>query len=322
MVSTRLRSTTSKNMATQTEQPRRHAAVQVPGCRECLSLSVLLESRSDSACVRCDQLDDLLSLVAELKEEVERLRSIRECEREIDWWSSTLTPTNQQELIEAPGKVCDPSPSRDQAERGDLRDEGVWKQVPAQGGKKTLSRPPSPSMVPLHNRFGALELLNEDTEEESESNNEEAQGPPRPSHSRKGIKTSSKRNPRRVIVVGDSMLRGAEGPICRPDPHHREVCCLPGARVKDITRRLPSLVKPKDYYPLLVFQVGSDDVTRRSIKSMKRDFKALGKMIKGSGAQVVFSSIPPVGGMDEDEHRRAQQINSWLQDWCHCQGFG
>ena len=38
----------------------------------------------------CDQVNDLLSLVAELKEEVERLRSIRECEREIDWWSRTL----------------------------------------------------------------------------------------------------------------------------------------------------------------------------------------------------------------------------------------
>ena len=33
---------------------------------------------------------DLLSLVAELKEEVERLRSIQECEREINWWSGTL----------------------------------------------------------------------------------------------------------------------------------------------------------------------------------------------------------------------------------------
>lgn len=32
-------------------------------------------------------MNDLLSLVADLKEEVERLRSIRQCEREIDWWS-------------------------------------------------------------------------------------------------------------------------------------------------------------------------------------------------------------------------------------------
>ena len=42
----------------------------------------------DSTCVRCNQLNDLLSLVADLKEEVERLMSIRECEREIGGTSS------------------------------------------------------------------------------------------------------------------------------------------------------------------------------------------------------------------------------------------
>ena len=92
MVSTWVKTTTRKNVVTQMELPRKHAAVQVPGCKECLSLSVLLEGSSDSTCVRCNQLDDLLSLVVELKEEVERLRSIRECEREIDWWSNTLAP--------------------------------------------------------------------------------------------------------------------------------------------------------------------------------------------------------------------------------------
>ena len=39
----------------------------------------------DSTCVRCNQLNDLLSLVVDLKVEAERLRSIKECEREIDW---------------------------------------------------------------------------------------------------------------------------------------------------------------------------------------------------------------------------------------------
>ena len=41
-------------------------------------------------CVRCEQVDDLVCLMAELKEEVERLRDIRECEWEIDWWSDSL----------------------------------------------------------------------------------------------------------------------------------------------------------------------------------------------------------------------------------------
>ena len=74
--------------------------------------------------MRCDQLDDLLSLVAELKEEVERLRSIRECKRQIDWWSSTSAPLKQQEQMEAPEEAGDPSSSCYQAEAGDLRDGG------------------------------------------------------------------------------------------------------------------------------------------------------------------------------------------------------
>lgn len=35
--------------------------------------------------------------------------------------------------------------------------------------------------------------------------------------------TSSTRKKRRVLVVGDSLVKGMEGPICRVDPHHREV---------------------------------------------------------------------------------------------------
>ena len=41
------------------------------------------EGGRDSTCVRCEQVDELLSLVVELKEEVQRLRTIRECE--INW---------------------------------------------------------------------------------------------------------------------------------------------------------------------------------------------------------------------------------------------
>ena len=54
---------------------------------------------------------------------------------------------------------------------------------------------------------------------------------------------------RNVIIGG--LLRGTEGPICRSDPSHREVCCLPGARVRDVARNITCLVKPSDYYPLL-----------------------------------------------------------------------
>ena len=41
------------------------------------------------------------------------------------------------------------------------------------------------------------------------------------------LETASVREGRRGIVVGDSLLWGMEGSICRPDPTCMEVCCLP-----------------------------------------------------------------------------------------------
>lgn len=51
-----------------------HAAVQVSSCSECLSLP---EGSEDNICSRCEQGNDLLSLVAQLEEVVERPRGIR-----------------------------------------------------------------------------------------------------------------------------------------------------------------------------------------------------------------------------------------------------
>ena len=72
-------------METQTESMNVHAAAQVSDCGECLALSLLQDSSQDTTCVRCEQVEDLFSPVVELKEEVERLRSIRECKKGIDW---------------------------------------------------------------------------------------------------------------------------------------------------------------------------------------------------------------------------------------------
>lgn len=130
------------------------------------------------------------------------------------------------------------------------------------------------------------------------------------------LRTASTRTERRVIVVGDSLLRGTEGPICRPDPTCREVCCLPGARVRDIARKLPNLVRPSDYYPLLIVQAGSDDTEERSLKTIKWDFRGLGWLLDGVGVQVVFLSIPMVAGRGTERTQKAHLINTWLRGWC------
>jgi len=236
MVSLCGKTVTRRSVGTQTEVPRKHTAVQVSGCRRCLSLVLVPEGSRDNGCVRCEQVNDLLSLVAELKEEVERLRSIRECERKIDWWSCTLPSLRPRQWEAAPQEAEDPLPSCHQAERGDLRYSGEWKWVSARGGKRVPSQPPSPAQLSLSNRYGALEC-------EGPANEDAGEGPsrglPKTSWSASHITTASAKKKRRIIVTGDSPLRGTEGPICQPDPSHREVCCLPGARVRDVVKKLP-----------------------------------------------------------------------------------
>lgn len=73
----------------------------ISGC-ECQSLVLAVQGSRDNSCIRCDQVNDLLSLVADLKEEVGRLRSVREREREIDWWSPSLAALRLRQPAEAP----------------------------------------------------------------------------------------------------------------------------------------------------------------------------------------------------------------------------
>ena len=49
---------------------------------------------------------------------------------------------------------------------------------------------------------------------------------------------------------------------------------------------------------------------------------SLGKILKGLGVEVVFSSVLPVGDWDMGRRRRTDQLNEWLCGWCHTEGYG
>jgi len=55
-------------------------------------------------------------------------------------------------------------------------------------------------------------------------------------------------------------------------------------------------------------QVGGDKITEGSPKAIKRDFRALGRLVEGSGAQVAFSSIPSVAGKNTERDRKTHLI--------------
>jgi len=69
-------------------------------------------------------------------------------------------------------------------------------------------------------------------------------------------------------------------------------------------------------------QVGGDEITERSPKAIKGDFRALGQLAEGSGAQEVFSSIPSVAANSTERDKKTHLINRWLRDWCCRWNFG
>ncbi|KAK4805287.1 hypothetical protein QYF61_004852 [Mycteria americana] len=94
--------------------------------------------------------------------------------------------------------------------------------------------------VQLGEPYEALEVEGQSVEDGDDSLST-PEVSPRAEERTSRLTTTSTRKRRRVIVVGDSFLKGTEGPICRTDPPLREVCCLPRACVKDVTRVLPTL---------------------------------------------------------------------------------
>ena len=110
-----------------------------------------------------------------------------------------------------------------------------------------------------------------------------------------------------MIVTGN--LRGTDSPICWPDSTLREVYCLPGVLVRDTSRKPSSLIHPSGYYPLLIVQVSSDEVTERRLRNNKRDFRTLGWLVDRAGIQVVFSSVPSVVVRVTERTRKTHFIN-------------
>ena len=124
----------------------------------------------------------------ELWEEVNRLRSIREDEREID---RIFSETQQLEEPQTPSVL------QKQAVSGE--GEG-WKLVTSGTKRKA---PVPPKGLQLQNRFTALKV-----EEDPHVPTSKGPGPPNP----KPCKTTRKKQ--RIIVMGQSLLRGTEAPIC------------------------------------------------------------------------------------------------------------
>lgn len=140
---------TGNNTTTQTDLPRKHAAIQVSKCRVCLCFLLVSDDSSEYTCGRYAQVEEPVSLVLKLQEKVGRLKSIRVSEGLVQPYSTVLK-TDTSASYNTRSKC--PLHSHQQAAGGKLRDREEWKQVLALGGMQIPFLPNSPSQVPSHNR--------------------------------------------------------------------------------------------------------------------------------------------------------------------------
>lgn len=83
-----------------------------------------------------------------------------------------------------------------------------------------------------------------------------------------------------------------------------QLCAIFTQEVRDVSRKLPSLIQLFDNYPLLIVQASNSEAAERSLRSIKRDFRALGQLVDRVGIQFIFSSVPSMAGRNTKRSRK------------------
>uniref|UniRef100_A0A8C3H8J2 SGNH hydrolase-type esterase domain-containing protein n=1 Tax=Chrysemys picta bellii TaxID=8478 RepID=A0A8C3H8J2_CHRPI len=252
---------------------------------------------------RCLLVESLRQQVGELQEEVARLRSIRIHEQFLD---SVHVETAE---VAVPVHRTADTPLVEEMAQG-----GCW-QLVTSGSRQCSTPAPNPPAMVIGNHYALL-----DTGDKESPPTVKEEKPHTPKAGRSVATTANRKC--WVVVVGAPLLRGTEVPVCRPDISSREVCCLPGACIQNVTEALSRIIQPSDYYPMLLIHVGTNDTVRSDTERIKSDYRALEVRVKEFVAQMVFSSILPVKGRGPGRDRCVMEVNAWLRRWCCQEGFG
>ncbi|XP_075208143.1 uncharacterized protein LOC142313042 [Anomaloglossus baeobatrachus] len=283
---------TIKNM----EEARSHLVC----CISCNMFTDLPVEQPNFTCQKCKLVSLLEEKLQSLEERISTLKTIKEGEEFLDRAEVSLQNTEREEICSAP------------------EEPEEWKHVTQRSRRSGRQLAP----IPLRNQYQALPDEKDDPPHQDKTllTKNILESTQSPLGWRK--KNVVEKKKRRVVVMGDSLLRGTEAAICRPDMTSREMCCLPGAKIKDVSDRISELLRPTDDYPFLLIHVGTNDTARNELETICSDFEDLGKKVKELGAQVVFSSILPADGNGTRRWNKILQVNNWLRRWCRQQRFG
>ena len=112
----------------------------------------------------------------------------------------------------------------------------------------------TPAAIPLNNKFTILETLGED-DRPGVSHGDRASGTESDS-----VMQNGGTEKRRAVVIGDSIVRGADRRFCGREKDTHMICCLPGARVRDVSDQVHDILVREGKQPEVVIDVGANNI--------------------------------------------------------------
>uniref|UniRef100_A0A3B3SWT8 SGNH hydrolase-type esterase domain-containing protein n=1 Tax=Paramormyrops kingsleyae TaxID=1676925 RepID=A0A3B3SWT8_9TELE len=126
---------------------------------------------------------------------------------------------------------------------------------------------------------------------------------------------------RKVVVVGDSVIRGVDSYVCTRDRGSRMVSCLPGAQVGDLLNRVDRLLAPPGVDPVVVVHVGTNDIGKGRKAVLQDKFIEVTDKLRSRTSMVVFSGILPVPCASQAKLAEIRGLNAWLKWWFRKEEF-
>lgn len=105
--------------------------------------------------------------------------------------------------------------------------------------------------------------------------------------------TLSSRKKGKIVVVGDSQVRGLGRLFCARDSERRMCVCLPGAGIGDVADRLEGVLAGEGEAPTVVISAGGNDIGRTRPEEIFRRYReALGRVRDLGGTPVLCGVLP------------------------------
>ena len=125
----------------------------------------------------------------------------------------------------------------------------------------------------------------------------------------------------KVVVVGDSQVRGLGSIFCVRDARRRMCVCLPGAGVRDVAERLEGVLGGEGVAPTVCISAGGNDIGRVRPEDLWRRYRqALGR-VRDLGGTPVLCGILPRRSAGARWWSEATALNSRLADHCRRNGW-